>query len=405
MKARRFVDSVTVHIRAGKGGDGSSSFRREKYVDKGGPDGGDGGRGGHVFFTGNKDTDSLVRLYFEPLVIAEDGESGRKQQMHGRDGTDCEIKVPCGTSVFHAETGELLADITRDGQQERLARGGKGGLGNIHFKTSTHQAPTEHTPGEAGEELDLKLELKTLADVGLLGLPSAGKSSLLASVSDAHPKVAAYPFTTLHPIIGTVAYPDYSQIRMADIPGIIAGASEGVGLGLDFLRHVSRASVLVYVIDMAGTEGRQPWQDYRTLRAELRAYDAALLQRPALLVANKMDLPEAKANLALFRKKVRGRVIQVSTFDGRGLDTLKAQLWDLIRPVADRRDAFAWADAAVPAVPPAAAADEGQPQAAILSRIVDEDGTEEAVEIVTADRAQKAGFLVLPMKKRVTKRD
>jgi GTP-binding protein len=387
---------VTVHVRSGKGGDGGSSFLREKYVDNGGPDGGDGGRGGHIFFVGDHDTDSLVRLYFEPLVVAEEGGSGRKKQMHGKDGADREVKVPCGTSIFDALTGELLADITRHGQRECLARGGKGGLGNIHFKTSTHQAPTEHTPGEDSDERDLKLELKTVADIGLLGFPSAGKSSLLASISDAHPKIAAYPFTTLHPIIGTVAYPDYSQIRVADIPGIIKDASEGVGLGLDFLRHVSRSRILLMVIDMAGTDGREPWQDYRTLRAELKAYDAALLERPTLLVANKMDVPEAKANLAVFRKKVRGRILQISTVDGRGLDTLKTRLWELIRPVAGRREI------AEPEAVEASAVEA--PSAPIeptrVSRILDEAGTEEIVEIITADRVRNAGFLVIEPKKK-----
>ncbi len=396
MKSRRFIDRVTVHVRSGKGGDGGSSFLREKYVDNGGPDGGDGGRGGHIFFVGDHDTDSLVRLYFEPLVVAEEGGSGRKKQMHGKDGADREVKVPCGTSIFDALTGELLADITRHGQMECLARGGKGGLGNIHFKTATHQAPTEHTPGEDSDERDLKLELKTVADVGLLGFPSAGKSSLLASISDAHPKIAAYPFTTLHPIIGTVAYPDYSQIRVADIPGIIKDASEGVGLGLDFLRHVSRSRILLMVIDMAGTDGREPWQDYRTLRAELKAYDAALLDRPTLLVANKMDVPEAKANLAVFRKKVRGRILQISTVDGRGLDTLKTRLWELIRPVAGRREIAEPEAAEAPAVDAPSAPIEPTR----VSRILDEAGTEESVEIITADRVRNAGFLVIEPKKK-----
>jgi GTP-binding protein len=387
---------VTVHVRSGQGGNGGSSFHREKYIDNGGPDGGDGGRGGHIFFVGDHDTDSLVRLYFEPLVIAEDGGAGRKKQMHGKDGADREVKVPCGTAIFDALTGELLADITRHGQRECLARGGKGGLGNIHFKTSTHQAPTEHTPGEDADERDLKLELKTVADVGLLGFPSAGKSSLLASISDAHPKIGAYPFTTLHPIIGTVAYPDYSQIRVADIPGIIKDASAGVGLGLDFLRHVSRSRVLLLVIDMAGTDGREPWQDYRTLRAELKAYDAALLDRPTLLVANKMDVPEARANLAVFRRKVRGRILQISTVDGRGLDTLKTRLWELIRPVAGRRE-IAEPDAAGA---PAADSPFAPQEPTRVSRILDEAGAEEVVEIITEDCVRNAGFLVIEPKKK-----
>jgi len=383
------VDSVAVHVRAGNGGDGGASFRREKFVDKGGPDGGDGGRGGHVYFIGDHDTCSLVRLYFEPVVTAENGGHGRKQQMHGRDGADCAIRVPCGTTILNAATGELLADITRHGQRERLARGGSGGRGNVHFKSSTHQAPTEHTPGEPGEERDLRLELKSLADAGLLGFPSAGKSSLLAAISDAHPKIAAYPFTTLHPIIGTVAYPDYSQIRVADIPGIIEGASAGVGLGLGFLRHIARARVLVVVVDMAGADGREPWRDYRILRAELKAYDATLLDRPTLLIANKMDVPEARAHLAVFRRKVRGRILPVSTVDGRGLETLKAQLWELIRPTAGRRDS--------PAVEEAAAA--APVAAAVPPRIPDEGDAAETVGIVTAERARNAGFPAIEEKK------
>jgi len=389
-----------VHVRAGKGGDGSSSFRREKYVDKGGPDGGDGGRGGHIFFVADHDTDSLVRLYFEPLVTAPDGGPGRKKQMHGRDGADREVKVPCGTSVFDPETGALLADITQHGQRECLARGGKGGLGNMHFKTSTHQAPTEHTPGDAADERDLRLELKTVADVGLLGFPSAGKSSLLAAISDAHPKVAAYPFTTLNPIIGTVAYPDYSQIRVADIPGIIKDASTGVGLGLDFLRHVSRARMLLMVIDMAGIDGREPWQDYRTLRAELKAYDPALLKRPILLVANKMDVPEAKAFLTVFRKKVRGRILQVSAVDGRGLEALKTNLWDLIRPVAGRHELAEPEAAEVPVAVSPSPASEPTPEPTHVQRILNEDGLEESVEIITPDRVRSAGFLVIEQPKK-----
>jgi GTP-binding protein len=219
---------------------------------------------------------------------------------------------------------------------------------------------------------------------------------LLASISDAHPKIAAYPFTTLHPIIGTVAYPDYSQIRVADIPGIIKDASEGVGLGLDFLRHVSRSRILLMVIDMAGTDGREPWQDYRTLRAELKAYDAALLERPTLLVANKMDVPEAKANLAVFRKKVRGRILQISTVDGRGLDTLKTRLWELIRPVAGRREIAEPEAVEAPAVDAPSAPIEPTR----VSRILDEAGTEESVEIITADRVRNAGFLVIEPKKK-----
>ncbi|MDD4443112.1 MAG: GTPase ObgE [Kiritimatiellae bacterium] len=335
MKTRTFVDHVTVQVRAGKGGDGSSSFRREACVPEGGPDGGDGGRGGHVIFCGSHDVDSLIALYFAPLLFAEDGVAGRGQKMYGRAGNDLYVPVPCGTSVFDAETGALVADVVEDGQEVIIAQGGKGGLGNVHFKTSTHQVPTEHTPGELGEEFRLKLELKTIADAGLLGFPNAGKSSLLACVSEARPKIASYPFTTLNPIVGTIRYPDFSQLRVADVPGIIEGAASGVGLGIDFLKHIARSSVLVYVIDMAGTDNRKPWDDYLTLRREIEQHDAALLERPALVLANKMDTDEAIANLPRFVKKTGVSPLPLSALDpaDAGVAAFKQRLWELLKPV------------------------------------------------------------------------
>lgn len=326
---------MTVQVRAGKGGDGSSSFRREACVPEGGPDGGDGGRGGHVIFCGSHDVDSLIALYFAPLLFAEDGVAGRGQKMYGRAGNDLYVPVPCGTSVFDAETGALIADVVEDGQEVIIAQGGKGGLGNVHFKTSTHQVPTEHTPGELGEEFRLKLELKTIADAGLLGFPNAGKSSLLACVSEARPKIASYPFTTLNPIVGTIRYPDFSQLRVADVPGIIEGAASGVGLGIDFLKHIARSSVLVYVIDMAGTDNRKPWDDYLTLRREIEQHDAALLERPALVLANKMDEDEAIANLPRFVKKTGVSPLPLSALDpaDAGVAAFKQRLWDLLKPV------------------------------------------------------------------------
>ena len=326
---------MTVQVRAGKGGDGSSSFRREACVPEGGPDGGDGGRGGHVIFCGSHDVDSLIALYFAPLLFAEDGVAGRGQKMYGRAGNDLYVPVPCGTSVFDAETGALVADVVEDGQEVILAHGGKGGLGNVHFKTSTHQVPTEHTPGELGEEFRLRLELKTIADAGLLGFPNAGKSSLLACVSEARPKIASYPFTTLNPIVGTIRYPDFSQLRVADVPGIIEGAASGVGLGIDFLKHIARSSVLVYVIDMAGTDNRKPWDDYLTLRREIEQHDAALLARPALVLANKMDEDEAIANLPRFVKKTGVSPLPLSALDpaDAGVAAFKQRLWDLLKPV------------------------------------------------------------------------
>jgi GTP-binding protein len=349
VKFRKFVDQVTVQVRAGKGGDGCCSFRREACVEHGGPDGGDGGRGGHVIFRGDHDTDSLQPLFFEPLIRAEEGGDGRGQQMHGRDGRDLVIRVPCGTEIYDSVTGARLFDIVEHGQEAIVARGGRGGVGNIHFKTSTHQAPEEHTPGKPGDEFELRVELKLLADVGLVGFPNAGKSSLLSRVSDAHPRIAAYPFTTTNPIIGTMQFADYSQIRVADIPGLIEGAHKGVGLGIEFLKHIARSRMLLYVIDMAGADGREPWTDYRTLRRELRAHDPRLLKLPMLIVANKMDLEGAALKLKRFKRETRQTALPVSTVDGQGVEALKARLWEAIRPVARRA---ATAPAAAPAVDP-----------------------------------------------------
>ena len=323
-----------VHVRAGTGGNGSCSFRREACVPEGGPDGGDGGRGGHVIFKGNRDTDSLISLYFAPQLFAEDGVAGRGQKMYGRTGKDRVVLVPCGTEVFDAETGVRLADVVEHGQEVVIAKGGPGGLGNVHFRTSTHQVPTEHTPGEAGEEFRLRLELKTIADAGFLGFPNAGKSSLLACVSDARPKIASYPFTTLNPIVGTIQYADFSQLRVADVPGIIEGASSGVGLGIDFLKHIARSRVLVYVVDMAGTDNRQPWNDYLKLRQEISNYNADLLERPTVVLANKMDEDAAVENLPRFIEETGVTPIQVCAIDedDPGVALFKQRLWDILRP-------------------------------------------------------------------------
>jgi len=305
-------------------------------VPEGGPDGGDGGRGGHVIFKGCRDVDSLIALYFAPQLFAEPGVAGRGQKMYGRMGKDLVVLVPCGTEVFDRDTGVRMADVVEHGEEVIIAKGGKGGLGNVHFRTSTHQVPTEHTPGDPGEEFRLRLELKTIADAGFLGFPNAGKSSLLSCISDAHPKIASYPFTTLNPIVGTIEYPDFSQLRVADVPGIIEGASSGVGLGIGFLKHIARSSVLVYVIDMAGTDNRLPWDDYKNLRREISQYDAALLDRPSLVLANKMDEMAAVENLPKFVKKTRVKPIPVSALDPNdpGVARFKQALWEILKPVA-----------------------------------------------------------------------
>ena len=333
MKSRQFVDSTVMYARAGKGGNGSASLRREKYVPRGGPDGGDGGRGGHVILVGDEDVDSLVGIFFEPRRIAEDGINGSGRGKYGKNGADLAVPVPLGTVVKNSDTGYELGEITHHGQMLQIATGGRGGLGNIHFKRPDHQTPLEFTPGMEGEEINLRLDLRVMADAGLVGFPSAGKSTILAAISNARPKIAAYHFTTLKPIIGTVEFPEkFVSFRVADIPGIIEDAHLGVGLGFDFLRHIERSKVLVFVIDMAAEDGRDPAEDYRTLLHELKMRDPALLERPRIVVANKMDLPHAKENLAEFKKTFGEKPIETSAVDGIGCDKLKMRLLRMIKP-------------------------------------------------------------------------
>jgi GTPase len=326
MKAPTFIDRVTIHVRAGDGGDGVATFRREKYVPYGGPDGGDGGWGGNVMLVGSKDTSSLLHLYYQPNHRAQHGGSGRGKQQYGRGGADCTILVPCGTEVREADTGVWVGEVINDGEELCVARGGKGGLGNMHFATSTHQAPRECTPGTDGEDLKLRLELKLISDASLVGYPNAGKSSLISLISHARPKIAAYPFTTLHPHIGTVIYDDYRTVRVADIPGLIAGAHEGVGLGDDFLRHIERTRFLVYVIDMSGEEQRHPADDYFSLRREVEMYSAELGARPSLVVANKMDCDDAVRLYSEFTARTGETPIRCSALTGEGVDEIKAEL-------------------------------------------------------------------------------
>ena len=326
MKARTFVDTVTIQAWGGNGGNGCTSFRREKYVPFGGPDGGDGGHGGHVIVKGSRHEDSLIGLFFNPHVRAEDGGHGKGAQRTGRNGTPVVVNVPLGTQVLNTEGETLVGDVVEDGQELVIAKGGRGGLGNVHWKSSTNRAPMRHTDGEKGEQLTLRLTLKLIADAGLVGYPNAGKSSLLCALTDAHPKVAAYPFTTLHPAVGALDVDPYRRMRIVDIPGIITGAHEGIGLGFDFLRHIERVPFMVYVVDMAGSEGRDPVADYRSVRAEMKAYREELLKRPALVVANKMDLPEAEANLKTFRRKTRTKPIPVSAVTGDGIAELRSAL-------------------------------------------------------------------------------
>jgi GTPase len=340
-----FVDRVKAFAQAGKGGRGSVSFRREKFVPKGGPDGGDGGRGGNVILRADRHVDNLANLFYEPIIKAKNGGHGMGKKMAGRAGANKIVKVPVGTIAFstegdqrstfnaqpstpNAEQSEIpIVDLIRDGQEFVLCRGGAGGKGNVHFKSSRNRAPRQYTEGEEGEQGYFLFELRTIADAGLVGYPNAGKSTLLRKISAARPKVAAYPFTTLHPIVGVMELPGYRRATIADIPGLIDGAHRGVGLGYEFLRHITRCPILVFVIDVAGSEGRNPVEDLQNLRREVDLYDPALSSRQWLVVANKMDLPDAERNLRVLRKRFpKTKIIPTSAAKGEGIAELKKTL-------------------------------------------------------------------------------
>ena len=340
-----FVDRVKVFAQAGKGGRGSVSFRREKFVPKGGPDGGDGGRGGNVILRADRHVDNLVNLFYEPLIKAKNGGHGMGKKMSGRTGADKIVKVPVGTVVWLAEeekhpTSNVqrptsswkqsaipVVDLTRDGQEFVLCRGGGGGKGNVHFKSSRNRAPRQYTEGEEGEQGNFLFELRTIADAGLVGYPNAGKSTLLRKLSAARPKVAAYSFTTLHPIVGVIEFSGYRRATVADIPGLIEGAHRGLGLGHEFLRHITRCRVLVFVVDVAGSEGRNPVEDLQNLRREIDLYDPTLSARAWFVVANKMDLPSAQENLkALQERFPKLEILPTSAAKGEGIEALKQAL-------------------------------------------------------------------------------
>ena len=333
------IDRARIWVKAGNGGNGSASFRREKYVPRGGPDGGDGGRGGTVYLRSRRNLTSLLPFQFTTRFKAENGGPGRSQQRHGKNGKDLVVDVPVGTVVSDDESGEILADLTEEDERTAVARGGRGGLGNVHFKTSTRQAPRLAELGEPGEERWLRLELRLIADVGLVGLPNAGKSTLLAASSAARPKIADYPFTTLEPILGVVQVGgiDGQTFVMADIPGLIGGAAQGVGLGLEFLRHVRRTKVLVHVLDASGgLEGRDPIQDFETVNAELHAYEEDLLVKPMLVALNKADIPEAQRNLELLTTQLQDRgysVFPISAVTGEGVQELLHAVAAVLRDV------------------------------------------------------------------------
>jgi len=327
MKPIVFRDQVKLYVSAGNGGDGSAYFRREKFVPYGGPSGGDGGNGGSVILVGDENVDSLLDLYDRPHQRAEHGEKGGTNQSTGKSGKDLFVKVPLGTLVrLEQKDGPVLGEVLKHGQHLMVARGGHGGKGNIHFKTSSNQAPKECTPGTDGDRKELWLELKLIADVGLVGYPNAGKSTLISHLTHAHPKVASYPFTTIHPIIGTLEFADFTRIRIADIPGLIDGAHEGVGLGHEFLRHIERCGCLMFVLDMGGEEERDPVEDFRNLWKELCLFNPELKHRPYCVIANKMDDPEADANLARFREETGESPLPVIAELGEGLEEVRAYL-------------------------------------------------------------------------------
>jgi GTP-binding protein len=383
-----FIDQVKVYARAGHGGKGCVAFHREAYITKGGPSGGNGGRGGNVILQADHDLNNLIAEYYTPRLIAESGEAGMGKGMDGHAGKDLLIKVPCGTLVWRLpapppapeegeepepdeskptlstqkrpvirhsgterameinladepeetaptepshEGEELVADLTEDGQQFVLCKGGRGGLGNRNFATSRRQTPRFAQPGEPGDEGEFRLELRLIAEVGLVGYPNAGKSTVLTAISHARPKIAPYPFTTLHPQIGIVEYADYHRLTVCDVPGLIEGAHNNVGLGHAFLRHIKRCKVLVLLLDMAGIDGRKPWDDYKQLLQELELYDPTMLAKPRLVVANKMDEPAAEENLKQFKRKIRKTpVLPIAAAFDEGIEKFKQTIREAV---------------------------------------------------------------------------
>ena len=339
----KFFDEAVIQVHAGKGGDGVASFRREKYVPRGGPDGGDGGRGGSVYAVADRNINTLIDYRYDRIHRAQNGGRGQGGNCFGRGGADVVLRLPVGTVVSDLATGEVIADLKRHEQKAMLAKGGSGGLGNTRFKSSTNRAPRQHTQGGPGESRELKLELKVLADVGLLGLPNAGKSTFIRAVSAARPKVADYPFTTLHPHLGTVRVDHNRSFVIADIPGLIEGAAEGAGLGHRFLKHLARTGLLLHIVDLAPCEeGADPVRDAKAILRELRKYDPALYRKPRWLVLNKADLLPAGERAARCRSLVaglgwRGKTFIISALTGEGCRELCQAVMDGLERRARRR--------------------------------------------------------------------
>jgi len=321
-----FIDEVRILVKAGDGGNGCLAFRREKFVPRGGPSGGDGGRGGDVILVSSEHENTLLKFRYNPEHKAERGRHGEGSNRTGADGQSLEVQIPVGTVVYDESTGARLYDFTHPGERFTVASGGRGGKGNARFATSTHQAPTEHEPGRPGEERRLRLELKLLADVGLVGFPNAGKSTLISRVSAARPKIADYPFTTLEPNLGVVELPDYRSFVVADIPGLIEGAHEGHGLGIQFLRHIERTRLLVHLVDVSEASGRDPVQDFETVMDELASFSRDLVSKPMLVVASKMDVAQDPARVLALRLHVAERgmaYFEISSATGLGIEKLK----------------------------------------------------------------------------------
>ena len=321
-----FVDEVDIHVVAGDGGNGCLAFRREKFVPRGGPSGGDGGRGGDVTMVANGHVNTLLHFRFNPEHRGERGRHGEGSNCTGREGKPAELQVPVGTIVYDDATGEKLYDFTEEGQRLVVARGGRGGRGNARFATSTHQAPTEHEPGKPGQERRLRLELKLLADAGLVGFPNAGKSTLISRISAARPKIADYPFTTLEPQLGVVKMDDFRSFVVADIPGLIEGAHLGHGLGTQFLRHIERTRLLVHLVDVSDATGRQPAEDFETVMRELASFSEELAKKPMLVVATKIDVAQNRERIESLERLAAERGLayfEISSVTGLGLEALK----------------------------------------------------------------------------------
>jgi GTP-binding protein len=328
-----FIDTATIHVKAGDGGNGCVSFRREKYIPKGGPDGGDGGHGGSVIFVADENKNTLLDFAGKHHWKAPSGKAGMGKKMYGKGGEDLIVPVPPGTMVWDTDKQLLIADLTVPGKRVVIARGGKGGKGNFHFRTAVNQAPRYAEPGTDGEERNLRLELKLIADVGLAGMPNAGKSTLLSAISAARPKIADYPFTTLEPQLGIAELPGERRIVIADIPGLIEGAQHGAGLGHAFLKHIERTKVIVHLLDLFPTDGSSPADNYKTIRKELEAFSKELAEKPELIVANKIDLATDDDALKALKKKLRGKkLLSISGATNQGTREMLEALWELLHP-------------------------------------------------------------------------